>query len=86
MSEKTTGGAPPRRAARPARKHLTPQERELDTEMLAMLEWAARYPKRWHDIGDLEASRQAAELLAKRGLIEIRQPGNQYRIKKTKGS
>jgi hypothetical protein len=84
MNEKPTGGTLPRRTARSARKRLTPQERGLDTEMLAILEWGARYSKQWHDIGELDASRRAAELLAKRGLIEIRQPQNQYRIKKIK--
>jgi hypothetical protein len=49
--------------------------------MLAILvEWAAEHPKRWHDIDDLPEPRKAAELLAKRGVIEIRQPMNQYRL------
>jgi hypothetical protein len=38
-------------------------------------------PKHWHDIGPLPASKQAAELLMKRGVIEVRQPMNQYRLK-----
>jgi hypothetical protein len=86
MNEKPTGGTLPRRAARSTRKQLTPEERELDKEMLAMLEWGARYSKQWHDIGEVDASRRAAELLAKRGLIEIRRPQNQYRIIKIKAS
>lgn len=49
--------------------------------MLALLEWAADHPKRWHDIGTLAETLKAAELLAKRDVIEIRQPMNQYRLK-----
>jgi hypothetical protein len=49
--------------------------------MLAIVEWAADHPKHWHDNGKLPESQKAAELLAKRGVIEIRQPMNQYRLK-----
>jgi hypothetical protein len=80
MSDKP-GVPPPKPAARSGRNRLTPQERELDKEMLAIFEWGRRYPKRWHDIGDDEGSQRAAALLATRGLIEIRQPQNQYRMK-----
>jgi hypothetical protein len=54
--------------------------------MLAMLEWASDHPNRWHNIGNVEATRRAAELLEKRGVIEIQQPQNQYRLKRQKGS
>jgi hypothetical protein len=47
--------------------------------MLAMLNWASDHPNRWHDIGKLEATKKAAELREKRGVIQ--QPQNQYRIK-----
>jgi hypothetical protein len=57
-------------------------ERLVAEQMLAIVEWASDHPKHWHDIGPLPASTQAAELLAKRGVIEIRQPTNQYRIVK----
>jgi hypothetical protein len=77
-------GPLPTRAASSGRNRLTPHERELDKEMLAIFEWGKRYPKRWHDIGKDEASERAAELLATRGLIEIRQPQNQYRMKAVK--
>jgi hypothetical protein len=53
----------------------------IDEQLLALLEWAAKHPKRWHDIGKLEATQKAAELLEKRGVIETRQPMNQYRLK-----
>jgi hypothetical protein len=62
-------------------KKLTKAERLVDEQMLAIVEWAADHPKHWHDIGPLPSSKQAAELLAKRGVIAIRQPMNQYRIK-----
>jgi hypothetical protein len=53
----------------------------IDEQLLALLEWAAKHPKRWHDIGKLEATQKTAELLEKRGVIETRQPMNQYRLK-----
>jgi hypothetical protein len=61
-------------------KKLSKAERLIDEQMLALLEWAADHPKRWHDIGKLPESQKAAELLAKRGVIEIRQPQNQYKL------
>jgi hypothetical protein len=61
-------------------KRLTKPEKLLNEQMLALLEWAANHPKRWHNIGTLPESQKAAELLAKRGVIEI-QPMNLYRIK-----
>jgi hypothetical protein len=62
-------------------KRLTKPERLLNEQMLPILEWAAEHPKRWHDIGKMPESQKAAELLEKRGVIEIRQPMNQYRLK-----
>lgn len=62
-------------------KRLTKPEKLLNEQMLAILEWAAEHPKRWHDIGKMPESQKAAELLEKRGVIEIRQPMNRYRIK-----
>jgi hypothetical protein len=63
---------------------ITKAERLVNEQMLAMLEWAAKHPKRWHDIGKIEATQRAAELLEKRGVIETRQPMNQYRLKPQK--
>jgi hypothetical protein len=62
-------------------KKLTKSERLLNEQMLALLEWAAEHPTRWHDIGKLPETQKAAERLAKRGVIEIRDPMNQYRLK-----
>lgn len=46
-----------------------------------MLEWASENPSRWHSIGKLKATQEAAELLAKRGVIEVWPETNQYRLK-----
>jgi hypothetical protein len=50
-------------------------------KMLALLEWAADHPKSWYDLGNLPETMKAAELLEKRGVIEIASHSNQYRIK-----
>jgi hypothetical protein len=42
---------------------------------------AAERPNSWHDIGKLPQTQRAAELLAARGVNEIRRPQNQYRLK-----
>jgi hypothetical protein len=68
----------------PARK-LSNAERLVNEQMLAMLEWASKHPKRWHDIGKIEATQKAAELLEKRGVIEIWPETNQYRLKPALG-
>jgi hypothetical protein len=62
-------------------KKLTKSERLLNEQMLALLEWAAEHPKKWHDIGKLPESQKAAELLAKRDVIEIWRETNLYRLK-----
>jgi hypothetical protein len=64
-----------------AKKKLTKAERLVNEQMLALLEWASDHPNRWHDIGLVEANKRAAELLEKRGVIEVRQPQNQYKLK-----
>jgi len=67
-----------------AAKKLTKSERLVDEQMLAMLEWASDPPDKWHYIGKLEATKKAAELLAKRGVIEIWPETNAYRLKPKK--
>jgi hypothetical protein len=62
-------------------KKLSKAERLIDEQMLALLEWAAKYPTRWHDIGKIEASIKAAALLEKRGMLEIWPETNRYRLK-----
>jgi hypothetical protein len=64
-----------------AKKTLTAGERLVQEQMLAMLEWASDHPTKWHSIGKLEATRKAAELLAKRGVIVIWPETNLYRLK-----
>jgi hypothetical protein len=67
-----------------AKKKITAAERMVQEQMLAMLEWAADNPKQWHNIGKLEATREAAQLLEKRGVIEIWKETNLYRLKAPK--
>jgi hypothetical protein len=63
------------------KKKLTRAEKLRDEQMLALLEWASDHPKKWHPIGKLEATRKAAELLEKRGVIEIWRETDLYRLK-----
>lgn len=65
-------------------KKISKAERLVDEQMLAMLEWASDRPDRWHNIGKMEATQKAAELLAKRGVIEMSPETNQYRLKPKK--
>jgi hypothetical protein len=67
-----------------APKKLTKAERLVQEQMLAMLEWASDHPNKWHNIGKLEATKEAAELLAKRGVIEIWPQTQLYRLKPKK--
>jgi hypothetical protein len=62
-------------------RKLTKAERLVDEQMLAILEWASDHPKRWHPIGPLPASKQAAAMLEQRGVIEVWRETNQYRLK-----
>jgi hypothetical protein len=64
-----------------ATKKLTKAEKLAQEQMLALLEWAADRPKSWHPVGTLPETMRAAELLASRGVIEIRKLENQFRIK-----
>jgi hypothetical protein len=45
---------------------------------------ASDHPDRWHNLGKLEATRKAAQLLAQRGVIEIFPETNGYRLKPKK--
>lgn len=65
-------------------KKLSEAERLLQEQMLAMLEWASDHPAKWHAIGKLEATQKAAELLEKRGAIEIWPQTGLYRLKPQK--
>lgn len=60
---------------------LTKAEKLVQEQMLAMMEWASEHPKAWHKIGYLEATKKAAELLAKRGVIEVWPETGLYRLK-----
>jgi len=63
------------------KKELTKAERMVQEQMLAMLEWASDRPDKWHKIGNLEATKKAAELLAQRAVIEIWPETGLYRLK-----
>jgi hypothetical protein len=69
-----------------AKKKLTAAERLQDEQMLALLEWATEYPKKdaWHKIGYLDATKKAADLLEKRGVIEVWRETGLYRLKPKK--
>ncbi len=54
-----------------------PVHRDMD----ALLAHAKNHPKHWHDIGNDEDHQRAAAILEERGLIEVRQPQNQYRLR-----
>jgi hypothetical protein len=62
---------------------ITAAERLVQEQMLAMLEWASDHPDRWHKIGNLDATKKAAELLAARGVIEVWAETGLYRLKKS---
>jgi len=64
-----------------AKKKLTAAERLVDEQMLAMIEWASEHPEKWQPIGKLPATVKAAELLAKRGVIEVWKETGLYRLK-----
>jgi len=52
----------------------------VERAMLAALEYAVRYPKSRHDIGNDPTDRRAVELLVERGAIEVNHVSNQYRL------
>jgi hypothetical protein len=60
---------------------LTDEEDPHRRDMDALLAQAKNHPKHWHEIGADEDHARAAAKLEARGLIEIRQPQNQYRLK-----
>ena len=68
-----------------AKKKLTAAERLIDEQMLTMIEWASDHPVKLHRLGNFEATQKAAELLAKRGVIEISMETNRYRLIPKKG-
>lgn len=62
-------------------RKLSKAEILVQERMLSMLKWASDRPNKWHNIGKLDVDSKAAKLLEKRGVIETRQPWNQYRLK-----
>lgn len=62
---------------------LTAAEKRVQDQMLALLEWATEPPShrlRWHDIGPLNESKEAAKRLEARGVVEVSHTRNQYRL------
>jgi hypothetical protein len=53
------------------KKKITKAERDLQNQMLAMLEYASERPEGWHNIGKLATDQKATKFLEKRGVIEI---------------
>lgn len=60
------------------RKKLTKAERMVDEQMLALIEWAEGGG--WCPLGRDEATRTAAKLLEKRGVIQLNDLINVYRL------
>jgi hypothetical protein len=53
----------------------------LGKNMRASLEYAARTPHKWHDIGKGRGAKMAIRRLAKAGLVEMRPAFNRFRVK-----
>jgi hypothetical protein len=67
-----------------AKAKLTKEERLVQEQMLALLEYATEPPHmraRLHDIGSLKASQEAAKRLQARGVIEMDERRQKYRLK-----
>lgn len=63
---------------------LTAEERMVQEQMLAVLEYATEpaYKRtRWHDIGSLKASQEAVKRLQARGVIEVDERRQKYRLR-----
>jgi hypothetical protein len=65
-------------------KKLTKAERLVAEADAGDARMGIHHPTKWHIIGKLEATQKAAELLAKRGVIEIWPQTNLYRFKAAK--
>lgn len=53
----------------------------LGKNMRASIEYAARTPHRWHDIGKGRGAKMAVRRLASAGLVEMRPDLNRFRVK-----
>ena len=69
-----------------AKKTITEEERLVEEQMFAMLEWASDHSTKWLSIGKLDATKKAAALLAKRGVIELWPETNGYGLKPKKST
>jgi hypothetical protein len=59
---------------------ITKDERIVQVQMLALLEWAPDRPDKWYKIGNLEATKRAPELLAQRGVVQVWPEIGMYRL------
>jgi hypothetical protein len=53
----------------------------LGKNMRASLEYAARMPHKWHDIGTGRGAKMAVRRLVRAGLVEIKPAFNRFRVK-----
>jgi hypothetical protein len=62
---------------------LSPSGRKvrLGKNMRASIEYAARTPDKWHDIGKGRGAKMAIRRLAKAGLVEVKPAFNRFRVK-----
>lgn len=60
---------------------LSAAERKLDKAMLTILEYAQAHPARWHNIGPDETDKAAIAKLLERGVVEVREYSNQFKLK-----
>jgi hypothetical protein len=67
-----------------AKKKLTKAEKAVAEAMLALVEWASGNPGQWCSLGQEEATKRAAALLEKRGVIHVNVITNVYRLKSPK--
>ena len=61
-------------------RKISKEEKLVNEQMLAVLEWASDNPGQWHSIGQLEATKRAVELLERRGVIQVNYLTNVYRL------
>jgi hypothetical protein len=66
---------------------LSPSGRKvrLGKNMRASIEYAARTPDKWHDIGKGRGAKMAIRRLAKAGLVEVKPEFNRFRVKAALG-
>ena len=59
----------------------TKAKKAVAEAMLALIEWADEHPGQWCSLGQEEATKHAAALLEKRGVIQVNLLTNVHRLK-----